>query len=469
MRHNTFSKLILRYVRPAAAAFAAALLASPARAQDPASAPAASQPAARLRVLGDNVNIRSRADLNSMIVCQVGRDAVLTAVGRENGWYRIVPPPNAFSYVSGEYIRRVSPELGVVAITDGTLRVRVGSTLTDSDPMTHEMQTRLNNGAEVRIVGEFGTWLRIVPPPDVFCYISEDLVAVEGDTAFEAPRPGDPPVIITQPTAEFTIPQVEPQPSGSTPTPTDVAVSDSAVAPRPVEPATVGDGPWARRVRVIEEWIAAERTKPPARQDWQSIVAQLQAVQNQFEEPRAAERATALVREIESRPVGAPPTSIEPTPSLPASPATVERPAAGVSSSADGTAMPTASPQSPSAAPVDLPRGAPPAASDVSQSQPASTDAGSGKFDAQGVLHPTFAIPVGANGLRYRLIDPVTKRVRAYVEFPFELSVSPSASVGRYVGIRGTLVVEADFAAPLYRATSLTTMQPPRQPPRETP
>jgi len=148
-----------------------------------ADAPAriATRPAAEslrwLRVAVDGLAVRVRADQNSVPATRLGRDAVLAAVEREGGFYRVVPPEGTFVYVSAAHVER-SGELreGVVKVQSGSLRVRAGSTMTRIDPATSDVITRLDPGARIEILGEDGEWLRIVPPDDVYFYVAADFV-----------------------------------------------------------------------------------------------------------------------------------------------------------------------------------------------------------------------------------------------------------------------------------------------------
>ena len=130
-----------------------------------------------LRVTGEQINVRSRPDANSVALMRVEPDDVLRAVDQDQyGWYRILPPEGAFSYVSAEHVDRRGPSEGIVSVGSGTLRVRVGSTLRDLDPLQCEVQILLERGTLVRIVGVQGGWLKIVPPAGVYAYVSNQHV-----------------------------------------------------------------------------------------------------------------------------------------------------------------------------------------------------------------------------------------------------------------------------------------------------
>lgn len=134
-----------------------------------------------LRVTGERVNIRSRADVNSRIVGHASAGDLVEATAEEYGWFRIVPPVGVHSLVASEFIDRVGGASGVVNV-DTSLRVRVGSDIQERDPELSEVQTRLQPGDEVQILGQLNEqWLKISPPADVRVYIWGEFTERVGD------------------------------------------------------------------------------------------------------------------------------------------------------------------------------------------------------------------------------------------------------------------------------------------------
>ncbi len=130
-----------------------------------------------LCVAVDSLAVRVRPDQNSVLTTRLGRDAVLVAVEREGGFYRVLPPEGTFVYVSAAHVDRGGAlREGVVKVQSGSLRVRAGSTTTRIDPAASDVIARLDPGARVEIIGEDADWLRIVPPVDVHFYVAADFV-----------------------------------------------------------------------------------------------------------------------------------------------------------------------------------------------------------------------------------------------------------------------------------------------------
>lgn len=371
-----------------------------------------------LRVTGNSVNVRARPDLNSLAVTKVSRDALLQSVGKEFGWYAIKPPAEVFSLVAARYRdettgRDVSlierqGNVGVVRVEEGTtLRVRAGSRVVEVDPQQSEVQTRLKSGDRVEIIGERGEWLMITPPADVKVYISAEFVARISDSEAASLRAGGAP---------------------------------PATAARPA-------AGWAAQLKPLEDAVHAESQKPVADQAWQPLLDALRPIMDQRDDPLVAGSANRLfavasdrARAQESIRAGAgvvKQDSGEPARSAADQPTTAPGP----------TAEPQSSVTGPERSIVIAP--APIAPERVG-------------FDAEGELQPTFAVPAGKDGLRFRLIDPATRATRAYVEFPWQMSFRPTEHIGRYVGIQGERTVDVQKEVTIWRVSRATVLTPDR-------
>ncbi|MCK4340184.1 MAG: SH3 domain-containing protein, partial [Phycisphaerae bacterium] len=247
----------------------------------------ASQPTAQaywLRVTADRLNVRSQPDANSIVVTRVERDAILRALGSRFGWHRVLPPEGVFSYVSAAHVERQSETEGLVAVRSGTLRVRVGSLVRELDPLKSEVQTLLERGTPVRIVGAQGEWLKIVPPEGVYLYVSDKYVQQVSDEV--AARLG----------AAIT---TTPQPAGITsgePSPQPIAVA----ATQPAEGPDLS-GPWGRRLVQVETAITAQAARPALEQAWDEPLTHLRPIAAQRAEPLAARLAAAWIVQLEER------------------------------------------------------------------------------------------------------------------------------------------------------------------------
>jgi hypothetical protein len=374
-----------------------------------------------LRVTGERVNVRSRADANSRIVGRVNRDDVLEGVGSEYGWHRIVPPDGVFSLVATSYVERVDAKRGMVKV-DTTLRVRVGSDVMPRDPMLSEVQARLASGTEVQIIGELDAeWLKIVPPAGVCVHISAEFVEVISAEVAGRLRPAKP--------------RAESQPA-TVVTSRPSSPAEAVATTRPVEQPDL-TGRWGKRLGWALDAIATEEQKPGDEQIWDGVLGHLGPIAKQREEPQVAELAAAWLQKIDRR-----------------------KREQGVAREARELVRQTRVGKARHARKVVQFRHA----KDELKPRP--------EFDARGVLRPSFAMGAGPYGMRYKVQDPFTRKVQAYVEFPTELGIEVQAAIGKYVGVRGEKQSVEGVGVPLLRVTRLTVLNPdkPKSPPaREKP
>jgi hypothetical protein len=390
--------MLTRIVLVVAAAGFMAVVAGAQTASQPATAPVASAPAAPtetwLRVVRDDVNVRSRPDVNSVPVVRVARNTSLRAVGLDPyGWYRVVPPEGVFSLVAAEYVDRRGPEAGVVSTRATGLRVRVGSLVREVDPLRSEVQMVLERGTPVRIVGEQGSWLKIEPPAGVYLWVSREQVEpVDEAAAARLPRPS----LASRP-----------------------AMAESApVASRPAAPPDL-TGPWGQKMLQVEAAVSAEARKPWTEQRWTDAIAQLRPIAEQREEPAVARLASAWITRLEQR--------------------TADQAAAR---DTEELVRRAARDQALHARELDR----------IERSRQATSGP---VFAARGVLLRSRAVPDEDGRRLYRLEDPLTKRLEAYVEFVTPGKIDAEQMVGQYVGVRGPRRADATLGADVIRVEEL--------------
>lgn len=398
-----------------------------------------------LRITGSTVNVRARPDLNSLSMTRLDRDTIVWAIKKEGSWWAISPPPDVFSLIAARFVERTGADRGIVKVEPGSiLRVRAGSRNVQVNPQETDVQSKIGNGQEVRIVGEVisgtaadGTperWLQIAPPEGVAAYISsefaepisEDLARARGAT-----KPGM--TIAANPAA--------PRESAS-------GTTDKTEIKPASDIASSSSSPWNRRLRVIESEIEVESKRPTAEQSWTKALGELRQIADQREDAAAAGEAQKWVTKLEetSRSASISPT-VPPAGTTPdASPGTttiipVTPPPGETSTAAGSTTTTNTIPMEPSRA----------AASE------------NAAFDVEGVLQPSWKIPAGQFGLRYKLCNPTNPNlVRGYAEFPFDMTVSPTQYIGKYVGVVGDRYMDMDHEVPIYRAKRLTILSPDR-------
>ncbi|HMQ15133.1 MAG TPA: hypothetical protein PKC49_04090 [Phycisphaerae bacterium] len=376
------------------------------RAED---APPASQPASDgywLRVTGDAVNLRSRPDVNSISVARLDRDSYLRGVGMDGTWHRVEPPAGVFSLVSAEYVERQTTTRGVVSLDSGTLRVRVGSRVSARDPLSADVQTLLERGAVVEIVGEQDGWLQIAPPPGVYMYIAADYVE----------RVPDDVVGMLQGAA----PRVRYSESGGTAGPAERAESGDVPGTQPAVAVDMS-GPHGQKLAALEPRIRAEANRPVLEADWAALLSDLTSLAEQRSEPRVAERAAGWVAQLQQR----------------AQQQAALRRAKEMAADRAGERQRMRE--------------------EIERQRRQRAEEGR-PFDAAGQLVPSFAVETGRYGLRYKLQNPLNGQVAAYVEFPPEAEIDVSAAVGRYVGVWGTRYRDERAGVEIIRVSDITVL-----------
>ena len=164
----------------------------------------------------DNVYVRSGpSDERFYATAKLGKGARVTVVGAKDDWLKIIPPEGAYCYVAKAYVEKRG-DGSVGRVTKPDLNVRAGSLL---NSLKTTVQTSLEEGDDVKIVGEETEYFKISPPPGAYLYIKKNFV--------------DPmPQVAINPTQPVQVPATpEPRmnyPMSSNPIPPVVAVTPAA-------------------------------------------------------------------------------------------------------------------------------------------------------------------------------------------------------------------------------------------------
>jgi uncharacterized protein YgiM (DUF1202 family) len=126
-------------------------------------------------VTAHDVYVRSGPSANHYPVCKLGAGARVTVMGETGEWFEILPPDDAFSFVSGDYVDSPDGRKGV--INGDNVRVRAGSVLDDFAHLKYVVQVHLAKGTEVDILArDPDGFLRIKPPAGATLWVSRSLV-----------------------------------------------------------------------------------------------------------------------------------------------------------------------------------------------------------------------------------------------------------------------------------------------------
>ncbi|MBU1693403.1 MAG: SH3 domain-containing protein, partial [Verrucomicrobia bacterium] len=150
-----------------------------------------------VRVVGQRVNLRARADLKAEVVGQVADGDLLEARSIQEEWVEVVPPESVDLWIHKDFVQG-----GKVVASE--LKVRAGPGI------NYSVVATLDRGASVSVRGEFMEWLKIVPPSNASLWVSKSYV--ESGRAARAPSPSEPvappsgPVTMASPPPAVTVP-----------------------------------------------------------------------------------------------------------------------------------------------------------------------------------------------------------------------------------------------------------------------
>ncbi|MCH7872172.1 MAG: hypothetical protein IID33_10785 [Planctomycetes bacterium] len=371
-----------------------------------------------VRIRGKQVNIRSRPDRNSVVVARADDGQVLRVVGRDFGWLRVVPPSEVFSLVSAAHVTVGPDGRGVVAVERGKLRVRVGSSMRKLDPTRSEVQTLLPRDAVVQVRENLGEWLKIDPPDGVFVYVSAEFS--ERISQSDARQWLSDRAAVMNP------------PAASQPSAVVLASDEKRINERSQEVDL--SGRWGRRLSAIEGRIKASGEKPILDQKWNDIVAELEPIAVQRGELEVSRLAAAWIARLEERLAHQELLRQARTISRRQTRARDqhEREMAGIAQARERALR-----------------------------RP--------EYAARGELAASFAFDQKTHPRRYRLLDPLTRRIEAYVEFPSDFKSDPKKLVGTLIGVRGTRRHAPGLGVDLIDVTGVVPLKPKPAATRKTP
>jgi uncharacterized protein YgiM (DUF1202 family) len=171
-----FSSLLLAAVSTAAFTFAVPAVLSPA----PSFGQEIQQPevenakSAFLGQINSNaVYVRSGPSENFYPTVKLDKGTPVTVVGIKYNWLKIEPPKGSFSYVGKAFVQRHGAGSDGVVDPVASPNVRAGS---DLNAMKTTVQTKLQPGQHVKIVGEQDEYFKIEPPAGAYLYVDAKFV-----------------------------------------------------------------------------------------------------------------------------------------------------------------------------------------------------------------------------------------------------------------------------------------------------
>ncbi len=376
-------------------------------------------------ITGNDVYVRSGPSRNYYPVCKLNAGQRVRIVAKKQDWLEILPAPQTFSLISKQYVDTIDNRLGTV--NGNNVRVRAGSNIPEWAKERYCIQTQLDRGAAVKIVGQLDeNFLKIEPPAGVVQYIHIDFVQIVPDALIDLERQTSKPAdtSTTNPRPEQ-IPQSPTEGVGATDTESaDQTVKTNDVSSlESVEVKT----PARERLIALDEQAKSEIKKPLLERDFVPLILEYKKVnksagdefdklyaQTRIQQIEYMERILESVRKINK--------------------ITKDAEEARRAHLSERARMRTVEPSVP------------------------------GGFDAQGELRISAAFAVESGPKRFRLIDPSSEKARtiAYVEITPGSSVRGEDFVGRYIGVRASekrLLTGGVNPIPIYVAAELVSLE----------
>jgi uncharacterized protein YgiM (DUF1202 family) len=261
-------------------------------------------------ITGDNVLYRSGPGRNFYECGKLNKGDKVKVVRQQFSWYRIVPPPKSFSWISAQFVEKDPGNPGFGKVTGDHVRVYAGS---NSVPPHHSasLQGKLNKGERVKLLGQLlDGHYKIAPPAFAFMCVSKNFSKPLAPTA--KVEPSDVQTLIKVPAVVKVVPLagdvpavVKVLPSGEVPAVVkfDPAVKAvvAAVAPKPKpapEEIIMLTGTRLEQYRALKAQLKAENLKEADKRDYKAIKKALIEIANDKEAGNPAKFAQKLVMMI---------------------------------------------------------------------------------------------------------------------------------------------------------------------------
>ena len=122
-------------------------------------------------VTGSAVIVRSGPGEQFYPTAKLDKGDKVKVVGIKFNWLKIEPPPGSFSYIGRMLVERHGDgKVGKVVSNNTNIYVRAGSAL---NPMKSTIQTKLNPGTDVKILGEEDEYYKIEPPTGAYLFVHQ--------------------------------------------------------------------------------------------------------------------------------------------------------------------------------------------------------------------------------------------------------------------------------------------------------
>ncbi len=253
------------------------------------------------QITGDDVLIRSGPGTNYYACGKLNKTDKVKIVGSQYSWSQIVPPTGSFSWISMQYVQIDNSNSSVGTVTGDGVRVYAGS---DQRKPIHSttMQGKLDKGEKVHLLGEeLEGYYKIAPPPFAYLWV---LTQYTSSTTAVAYAPAAPAPAAESNAVELNVVAG----TQAKPVVTDVNAAASktkkesdtpAVVPAKLSAENPAEAKKVEEYEALEKQFYAERVKPLAQQNYESIKKGLLEIAGSKDAGRAARYAEFKLKQLE--------------------------------------------------------------------------------------------------------------------------------------------------------------------------
>ena len=254
-------------------------------------------------ITGDNVYFRSGPGTNFYECGKLNKGDKVKVISKQFSWYRIVPPPKSFAWISMRYVDLDPKKPGFGKVNGDRVRVYAGSDRVKPLYST-SLLGKLNKGEQVKLLGQqLDNYYKIANPSSTYLWVStyftKRLPPEKKPPVVKKVTPDDGSEEPVKPLAPGDVPKVvkidsSPDPSKTTITPSPTTPKGDVV--KKVIPSTP-----LERYQALVKLIEAEKKKPINEQDYTQIKKDLTEIANDKKADKVAIYSKKVLKIVEGR------------------------------------------------------------------------------------------------------------------------------------------------------------------------
>jgi len=254
-------------------------------------------------ITGDNVYFRSGPGTNFYECGKLNKGDKVKVISKQFSWYRIVPPPKSFAWISMKYVDLDPEKPGFGKVNGDRVRVYAGSDRVKPLYST-SLLGKLNKGEEVKLLGQqLDNYYKIANPLSTYLWVStyftKRLPPEKKPAVVKKVTPDDGSEKPVKPLAPGDVPEVVK--IDSSPDPSKTTVTASSTTPKPDVVKKVIPSTPLESYQALVKLIEAEKKKPINEQDYTQIKKDLTEIANDKNADKVAIYSKKVLKIVEGR------------------------------------------------------------------------------------------------------------------------------------------------------------------------